>query len=68
MSIVGYYDGIAVRVDEPLQMNQKVVIIPVESELDLGDTAAGGLQKYANLSLIDQEKDVWKRAAVKKHV
>ncbi len=68
MSIVGYYDGIAVRVDEPLQMNQKVVIIPVESELDLGDTAAGGLQKYANPSLIDQEKDVWKRAAVKKHV
>lgn len=67
MSITGYYDGTAVRVDKPLQMNQKVVVIPIESELDLEESAAGGLHKYANPSLIDQEKDAWRKAAVKKH-
>ncbi|MDE6889364.1 MAG: hypothetical protein K2P45_12120 [Eubacterium sp.] len=68
MSITGYYDGTAVRVNEQLQMNQKVIVIPVESEGNLSETAAGGLHKYANLSLIDQEKDVWRRAAVEKYV
>lgn len=56
MSITGYYDGTAVQVNKPLQMNQKVIIIPIESENDLGDSAAGGLHKYANVSLIEQEK------------
>lgn len=67
MSITGYYDGTAVRVNEPLQMNQKVIVIPIESEVDLGESAAGGLCKYANLSLIEQEKEAWRKAAVKKH-
>lgn len=67
MSITGYYDGTSVRVDKPLQMNQRVVVIPIESELDLEKSAAGGLHKYANPSLIDQEKDAWRKAAVKKH-
>ena len=57
MSIIGYYDGTAIRVDEPLQKNQKVIVIPVENEMDLGESAAGGLHKYANPSLIEQEKD-----------
>ncbi len=67
MSIVGYYDGTAVRLSEPLQMNQKVLVIPIESEMDLEGSAAGGLRKYANPSLIEQEKDAWRKAAVKKY-
>ena len=67
MSIMGYYDGTAVQVNKPLRMNQKVIIIPIESENDLGESAAGGLHKYADISLIEQEKDAWKKAAVKKY-
>lgn len=67
MSMIGYYDGTAVRVSEPLQMNQKVIVIPIETETDLGESAAGGLHKYANPSLIEQEKEVWRKAAMKKH-
>ncbi len=67
MSITGYYDGTAIRVDAPLQMNQKVIVIPIESDTDLGESAAGGLHKYANPLLIGQEKDAWRKAAVKKH-
>ena len=51
--------------EEPLQMNQKVIVIPIESETDLEETAAGGLQQYANPSLVSQEKDVWRKAAIK---
>lgn len=68
MSMIGYYDGTAIRVDEPLQKTQKVIVIPVENEADLGESAAGGLHKYANPSLIEQEKDAWRKAVIKKHV
>lgn len=68
MSITGYYDGTTVRVNEQLQMNQKVIVIPIESEENLTETAAGGLHKYANPSLISQEKDAWRKAVVKKYV
>ena len=46
--MIGYYDGTAVQVKEPLQMNQKVIVIPIENDTDLGESAAGGLHKYAN--------------------
>lgn len=49
-------------------MNQKVIVIPIENETDLGELAAGGLHKYANLSLMEQEKDVWREAAIRKHM
>lgn len=65
--MVGYYDGKAVRIKEPLQMNQKVIVIPIENEIDLGESAAGGLHKYANPSLFEQEEDAWRKAAIKKH-
>ena len=39
MSIVGYYDGTAVRVKEPLPINQKVIVIPVENDTDLGESS-----------------------------
>ena len=29
--------------------------------------AAGGLHKYANISLIEKEKDSWRKAAIAKH-
>ncbi len=67
MSITGYYDGTAVQVNGPLPMNQKVIVIPIESENDLGESAAGGLHEYADVSLIDREKDAWRKAAVKKY-
>ena len=67
MSITGYYDGTAIRVEEPLQMNQKVIVIPIESEISFGESAEGGLHRYANPALIQQEKDVWRKAAIKKH-
>lgn len=66
--MIGCYDGTAICVDEPLQKNQKVIVIPVENETDLGESAAGGLHKYANPSLIEQEKDAWRKAVIKKHV
>lgn len=68
MPITGYYDGTAVRVDRQLQINQKVLVIPIECEENLMETAAGGLHRYANPSLIEQEKDAWKEAVIKKHV
>lgn len=68
MSTIGYYDGTAVQIKEPLQMNQKVIVIPIENEMDFEKSAAGGLRKYANPLLVEQEKDVWRKAAVKKHV
>ena len=67
MSIVGYYVGTAVRVKEPLPINQKVIVIPVENEIDWEESAAGVLHQYANTSLIRQEKDAWRKAAVEKH-
>ena len=67
MSMIGYYDGTVIRVDEPLQKNQKVIVIPVENETDLGKSAAGGLHKYANPLLVEQEKDAWRKAAIEKH-
>jgi len=57
----------AIQVNKPLKMNQKVIIIPIESENDLGESVAGGLHKYANVSFIEQEKDAWKKAAVRKY-
>ncbi|MBD5495421.1 MAG: hypothetical protein HDR12_13935 [Lachnospiraceae bacterium] len=68
MSIIGYYDGTAVQVNGQLQMNQRVVVIPIENEANLMDTAAGGLHKYADPSMIGLEKDAWREAVVKKHV
>ena len=62
MSIVGYYDGTAVRVNKPLPINQKVIVIPVENEMDWEESAEGLLRQYANPSLIDQEKDAWRKA------
>lgn len=67
MSIVGYYDGTAVRVNEPLSINQKVIVIPIENEIDWEESAAGTLHQYANTSLIEQEKDVWRKVVVEKH-
>ena len=67
MIITGYYDGVNVRISEPLKMNQRVIIIPVDDENDINLSAAGCLEQYANPELIEQEKDVWRRMAVMKH-
>lgn len=65
MSITGYYDGTDVRVNGQLQMNQRVIDIPIENEENLMDTAAGGLHKYANPSMIGLERDAWREVMVK---
>ena len=67
MSVTGYYDGTAVRIDTPLKINQKVIVIPIETEEDMEETVAGGLHKYANPSLIAKEKDAWREAVIRKH-
>ena len=67
MSVTGYYDGTAVRIDTPLKINQKVIVIPIETEEDMEETAAGGLHKYANPSLIAKEKDAWREAVIRQH-
>lgn len=41
MSMIGYYDGTAIQVKEPLQMNQKVIVIPIEDDTDLGRKFSG---------------------------
>lgn len=65
MSVTGYYDGTAVRIDTPLKINQKVIVIPIETEEDMEETAAGGLHKYANPSLIAKEKDAWRDNSIR---
>lgn len=62
-----YYNRTEVRTNKPLQISQKVIVIPIENETDIGESAAGGLHKYASPSLIEQEKDAWRKAAVRKH-
>ena len=42
-------------------------MIPIETEEDMEETAAGGLHKYANPSLIAKEKDAWREAVIRKH-
>ena len=69
MPITGYYDGTAVRTDAPLEMDQKVLIVPIDDsffEFD-GMSAAGMLHEYANPELIPSEKEAWMKAAVQKH-
>lgn len=62
MSITGYYDGTAVRLNVQQQINQKVIGIPVGREEDFAETAAGSLHKYADLSLVEKEKGAWREA------
>ncbi len=66
MTITGYYDGTAVRTDYQFQKNQRVIIIPID-DLSEDQSAAGDLREYANTLLIAQEKDAWRKAAIKKH-
>ena len=42
-------------------------VIPVENETGRKESAAGTLHQYANTSLIEQEKDAWRKTAVEKH-
>lgn len=70
MTITGYYDGTAVRIDTlgaPLKKNQKVLIIPLGDEKATGLSAAGSLRQYADPALIDQEKEAWPRAVLEKY-
>lgn len=67
MSITGYYDGTVIRVDKPLRLHQKVIVIPVEDNVEPQESAAGALHKYANPALIKDEKDAWKKAVARKH-
>ena len=42
------------------------IVIPIENEMSFGESAEGGLHKYAIPVLIEQEKDAWRKMAVKK--
>ena len=69
MAILGYYDGTSVRTDAKLDLNQKVIIFPMDDVFfdDLEGTAAGMLHEYANPDLQSEEKEAWKKAMVNKH-
>ena len=67
MPITGYYDGSVVQIQEPLKLNQRVIVIPIDDDVVTGSFAAGGLKKYAIPSMVNLEKDAWKQAAVKKY-
>ena len=69
MPILGYYDGTSVRTDAKLELNQKVMIFPMD-DIFLNEsegTAAGKLHEYANPQLQLEEKEAWKKAMVEKH-
>ena len=67
MSITGYYDGNSVRTDAKLDINQRVLIIPINDDCFEEESAAGMLHEYANVELIEQEAEAWKEAAINKH-
>ena len=69
MPILGYYDGTSVQTDAKLELNQKVMIFPMDDALleEFEGTAAGMLHEYANPELLSEEKEAWKKAMVKKH-
>ncbi len=66
--MIGYYEKTNILEKEPLQTDKMIPVIPVKCDTDMGESAAGGLHKYANPTLIEQEKGEWRRAAVRKHV
>lgn len=66
--MIRYYEKTIILEKEPLQTDKMILVIPVKSDTDMGESAAGGSHKYANAALIEQEKSEWRRAAVRKHV
>ena len=67
MSVTGVYDGEVVRIDTPLQKDQRVIVNPIEEMEAVGEDAAGFLSRYANPGLISEEKSAWRKAALEKH-
>ena len=67
MPITGVYDGSVVKVDDILPINQKVIVIPYDEDDDPLDAVGGMLHQYANPSLIEQESEAWRKAAIEKH-
>ncbi len=66
--MIGYYEKTDILEKESLQTDKRLPVILVKNDTDMGESAAGGLHKYANPALIEQEKGEWRRAAVRKHV
>lgn len=66
--MLGYYEKTDILKKESLQTDKRLPVILIKNDTDMGESAAGGLHKYANPALIEQEKGEWRRAAVRKHV
>lgn len=66
--MLGYYEKTDILEKESLQTDKRLPVILIKNDTDMGESAAGGLHKYANPALIEQEKGEWRRAAVRKHV
>lgn len=66
--MIGYYEKTDIFEKESLQTDKMLPVILVKNDTDMGESAAGGLHKYANPALIEQEKGEWRRAAVRKYV
>ena len=72
LTILGYYDGVNIRLLEKLSAkpNQKVLITTTEEFLEpveQGKSLLGVLSKYADPSLMEQEAGAWERAVVEKY-
>lgn len=66
--MIGYYEKTDIFEKESLQTDKMLPVILVKNDTDMGESAAGGLHKYANPALIEQEKGEWRSAAVRKYV
>lgn len=66
--MIRYYEKTDILEKESLQTDKRLPVILVKNVTDMGESAAGGLHKYANPALIVQEKGEWRRAAVRKYV
>lgn len=64
MAMVGYYDGQNIVTEAKLELNQRVMIIPIENDTPV---SAGMLHNYANPDLIPMEKEAWRNAVIAKH-
>ena len=74
LTIQGYYDGANIRLLEalPAKPNQKVMITLTDefvepAKREKRKSLRGILSKYADPTLLEQEKGAWERAAVEKH-
>lgn len=74
LAVKGYYDGTSIQLLEEAhaQKNQKVIVTLLDEYVEkkspiIKKSVFGILAEYAKPTLIDQEKDAWKKTILEKH-